>query len=265
MDLHGLDQGRLLSALLAAAACLLALRSPRAGLHRLRTLPHRWRIGGTGRVGRLIRGRKGSPTLGRRVVLGASAGAVACLLIQRLLPSSGWWPFLAWPLLAAAAVAVLGASQPAAMRRRSERLVAEVPQALELMADGLAAGLPLRQACAAVVEAFDGPVAEDVGRVLRFVELGVGEATAWGSLAQHPQLGAAAADLSRSAQSGTELVETLRHHAVAARARRRAALQQSARSVGVRSVLPLMTCFLPAFLLLGIVPTVVSAVLQAFG
>jgi hypothetical protein len=33
----------------------------------------------------------------------------------------------------------------------------------------------------------------------------------------------------------------------------------------VRSVLPLMTCFIPAFLLLGVVPTVVSAVVQAFG
>jgi hypothetical protein len=31
----------------------------------------------------------------------------------------------------------------------------------------------------------------------------------------------------------------------------------------VRSVLPLMTCFLPAFMLLGIVPTVVSAVTAA--
>ena len=36
-------------------------------------------------------------------------------------------------------------------------------------------------------------------------------------------------------------------------------------AVGVRSVLPLMTCFLPAFLLLGVVPTVASAVLHAFG
>jgi pilus assembly protein TadC len=59
-------------------------------------------------------------------------------------------------------------------------------------------------------------------------------------------------------------VAALRSHAAAARERRRAALQQAARAVGVRSVLPLTTCFLPAFLLLGIVPTVASAVLHAF-
>jgi hypothetical protein len=34
-------------------------------------------------------------------------------------------------------------------------------------------------------------------------------------------------------------------------------------SLRVRSVLPLMTCFIPSFMLLGIVPAVVSAVFNA--
>jgi hypothetical protein len=33
----------------------------------------------------------------------------------------------------------------------------------------------------------------------------------------------------------------------------------------VRSVLPMMICFIPSFMLLGIVPAVVSAVFNAFG
>ena len=69
--------------------------------------------------------------------------------------------------------------------------------------------------------------------------------------------------LGRSVESGTLLVTTLRHHAVQARERRQASLQVVARSVGVRSVLPLMTCFIPAFLLLGVVPTVASALSRA--
>ena len=266
MDPSALDPGRLVPAILAGTAWLLALRSPRADLHRLRPKADRFGPGGeSGVLGRLLRGRPGSPTVGRRIILGAAAGAAICLLVQRLLPSSGWWAFAAWPLLVAGSVGVLGAFEPASSQRRAQRLLEEVPQALELMADGLAAGLPLRVACAAVVDVFDGPVAEDLGAVLRSVELGVGEAAAWASLTGHPQLGAAAGDLSRSAESGTELVMALRHHATAARERRHAALQQNARSVGVRSVLPLMTCFLPAFLLLGVVPTVVSAILSAFG
>jgi hypothetical protein len=78
----------------------------------------------------------------------------------------------------------------------------EGPQALELLAACLAAGLPasgqwtahghlaspksrrllIRQpastACAAVVRAFDGPVADDLGRVLAMLQLGVGEVAA---------------------------------------------------------------------------------------
>lgn len=91
------------------------------------------------------------------------------------------------------------------------------------------------------------------------------ETEAWRSLAGHPQLGAAAAELSRSVDSGTFMVEALGRHAVAAREARRTALVVRARSVGVRSVLPLMTCFIPAFLLLGVVPTVVSALVAALG
>jgi len=37
-----------------------------------------------------------------------------------------------------------------------------------------------------------------------------------------------------------------------------------ARRVGVRSVLPLMTCFLPSFLLLGVVPIIGGVVGHLF-
>jgi pilus assembly protein TadC len=57
------------------------------------------------------------------------------------------------------------------------------------------------------------------------------------------------------------LAETLFSHAESARVARQAAIEASAKAVGVRCVLPLVLCFLPAFLLLGIIPTVVSAFL----
>jgi len=95
------------------------------------------------------------------------------------------------------------------------------------------------------------------------VELGVGDAEAWLTLRHHPLWGPAAVDLARSVESGTMMVEVLVHHARDARARRRAAMEIAAKAVGVRSVLPLMTCFLPAFVLVGVIPTVASAVLHA--
>ena len=89
----------------------------------------------------------------------------------------------------------------------------ELPQALELLASRIAAGLPVRTACAAVVQSFDGPVADDLGQVLSLMDLGVADAEAWRILHDHPQLGLVAADLSRSVESGTSMVEGLQHHA----------------------------------------------------
>lgn len=216
----------------------------------------------TSRRGGWLRGRDDAVPLARRVWLGAALGAVAALLGARAGLGAGWASPLA-PLVALAVVVLLGRVEPAAARRRRQVLVLQTPQALELMASCLAAGLPVRGACAVVVDAFDGPVAEDLGRVRASTVLGVADADAWRQLADHAQLGPAAADLARSVESGTLLVATLRHHALQSRGRREAALQVVARSVGVRSVLPLMTCFIPAFLLLGVVPTVASALAHA--
>lgn len=211
---------------------------------------------------RWLSGRPDAVPLARRLGLGVALGAVAALLAQRVgLPPVWAWP--AAPLVAVGVVVGLGRIEPQAARQRRQVLVLQTPQALELMASCLAAGLPVRAACGVVVDAFDGPVAEDLGRVRSSTDLGVPEAQAWLQLADHDQLGPAAADLARSVESGTLLVDTQRHHAVQARARREAALQVVARGVGVRSVLPLMTCFIPAFLLLGVVPTVASALARA--
>jgi pilus assembly protein TadC len=250
-------------ALVAAGSAGLAvflLLDPPAGLRGLTGGP-RGR-GGGGEVSSWLRGRPDALSLRLRLLVGllAIAGIEAALL--RLGGPSPGWAVVPVPLVLAAVVG-LGWLEPAATRRRRHRLVLQTPQALELLAACLAAGSPVRSACRAVVDAFDGPVAEDLGRVNALTALGVGDAEAWRALASHPQLGAAAADLARSVESGTLLVEGLRQHAVSARRQRRAALEVAARGVGVRSVLPLMCCFIPAFVLLGVVPSVASALARA--
>ena len=254
-----------LAALLAGAALLLALPPPGGGLARLRhdsSLAARVRRPLVG----LVAGRPDAAAWPRRAVVSGVAGGAVCLAAQSWLAEAPSWVWWGWPVLAGTGFLVSGWLEPARVQQRRQQLVLEAPQGLELFAACLAAGMPPRHACAAVVQAFgEGPLAEDLGQVLRGVELGVSEAQAWHSLARHPQLGPAAVDLARSADSGTSQVDVLRGHAAAAREQRRAALQQAARAVGVRSVLPLTTCFLPAFLLVGVVPTVASAVLQVFG
>lgn len=247
-----------------ALAVYLALRSPADALHRLTVreepVPTR-----RGAIRRLLSGRPDAPPLPRRIMLSGLAAAAGCFLVARLDTGPGSLTWLALPPVMIATTVGLGWLEPLATRRRHQQLVLQSPQALELLAACLAAGMPVRTACAAVVAAFDGPVAEDLGRVMSATALGVSDAEAWRALRDHPQFGPAAVDLARSVESGTMMVTSLQHHAEVARDRRRAALQVRARAVGVRSVLPLMVCFIPAFMLLGVVPTVVSAVTHALG
>jgi pilus assembly protein TadC len=195
-------------------------------------------------------------------VAALAASAIAISLV-RIGPDLAPIAMISFPLLVLFVIIGLGRVEPARSRRRRRQLLMEAPQALELLASCLAAGLPLRAATAAVVDLYPGPIGEDLGSVLKVVDLGLPEVDAWRTLRGHPVLGGVAMDLARSADSGTVLVDALNQHAKAARQRRHAALQVAARAVGVRSVLPLMACFLPAFLLLGVVPSVVSAIVNA--
>ena len=62
----------------------------------------------------------------------------------------------------------------------------------------------------------------------------------------------------RSAETGTALAESLDRLSADARRDRALALQSRARSVGVQAAGPLGLCFLPAFMLVGVVPTVIG-------
>lgn len=262
----GLGWPAVTAAAFAGLAAAWAVSSPAAQMARVRAEDgahsRRWQGPGQ-RLATWLGGRPDAPAFARRLVASAALGVVLAVTIQSRVG-------LAPPAAAVVAVvtAILGAGllgqlEPASARRRRLRRVADLPQALELMAAALDAGLPLRSSTRAVAAEFEGPVAEDLGLVLTAVDLGVAEGEAWRELSEDDVWRRVALDLARSAESGTMLVHTLRHHAADARAARVAQTQVRARAVGVRSVLPLMVCFMPAFLLIGVVPTVASALERA--
>jgi pilus assembly protein TadC len=209
---------------------------------------------------RWLQGRADAAPLGRRVLWGTTLGLPVSAVLLRAGPQVA---LSVGGVLIVVVTIGLGWLEPASARVLRQRRIADAPQALDLLAACLAAGLPVRSALGAVVEVMDGPLAADLGQVLRLTELGDDDVSAWRTLAGHEQLGPAALDLARSVDTGALLVESLLVHAEVAREERRGQVEAAARRVGVRSVLPLMVCFIPAFLLLGIVPTVASAVLGA--
>jgi pilus assembly protein TadC len=169
-----------------------------------------------------------------------------------------------WSGIVLGAGAAIGADR--ALRRmepasiRSERMSAErdLPLAAELLAAGLRSGAPVDGAVAAVADALGGPLGERLARVARALRLGAGPAEGWahlGALAGADRMTRAAV---RSSTSGAALAGALTRLADDLRADHGAAAEAAARRAGVLIVLPLGLCFLPAFLLAGLVPVIVA-------
>lgn len=152
-----------------------------------------------------------------------------------------------WRARVAASVRGRGGRKDAAVR-------ASVPQVCELLAVCLDAGRPPRTALRVVRGVLSGPVVEELDAVAQRIDLGVDEAQAWAGLGSAPGYAAVARDLARSVHSGVGLSALLRQHARDARRDGESSAQVAARAAGVKAVVPLVVCFLPAFLLVGVVP-----------
>ena len=158
---------------------------------------------------------------------------------------------------------------PGWLRRRTAKgpdaaaLAAELPAALSFLAVCLDAGQPMVAAVDSVARVSPPATRRLLQEVAAQLALGRAGPEAWDGLRGHPVWGRVAADVARSERSGTSLTGVLRMHADDGRQESRDAAVKSARTVGVRSVIPLMVCFLTAFFLIGVVP-IVAGLLTSF-
>lgn len=168
--------------------------------------------------------------------------------------------------LAGAAVCVrtLRRAEPKAHRRRRERITTDLPPAVDLLAACLAGGMTWHDSVEAVAEAIGGPLGEELRAVAVQVRLGAEPAAAWLAAAREPVLAPLARAVARAAGSGSSLAPTLRRLAEDRRRESGAAAAARARAAGIKAVAPLGLCFLPAFVLLGIVPAVAGIAASMF-
>jgi pilus assembly protein TadC len=142
-------------------------------------------------------------------------------------------------------------------RRRSTDAEVDVPLVSDLLASCLAAGASVPAALRAAAEA--APTGRE--RCLQVAERllhGAPPEEAWATWLERPSLAPVARVLLRSAGTGAATTGEIRRAAERARTLRRAELARRAQRAGVWAVLPLGLCFLPAFVLVGVVPFALS-------
>jgi Flp pilus assembly protein TadB len=163
------------------------------------------------------------------LLLAAGVGAAAQLFLPRLVPPPG---------------------RPAPVP------AVDLPPVLDLLAACLAAGAPLRSALAVVGEAVPPPLGPLLRTAAGALALGSAPAAAFAGLSGNAGLERLADVLARAAATGTAPADQLTALAQDTRRAAQDSARAAARRAGVLVVLPLGLCFLPAFVLLGVVPVV---------
>ncbi len=246
---------------LLAGASLLAAGSSRSGfarsrMHALRTAP------GSAQV-------PSAPSQSRPVARGFPARALVVLAVLVALAAvAGDGADAGVVLSAVAAAGALGwlsRRSGSVDRRRRAALAAELPATADLLAMCLRAGAIPSDALDAVAGSTGGPLAERLRQVAGALRVGATPAEAWGVCAADDPLAPMARAFIRSDASGAPVAETLTAVADEGRRVARWTAEAAARRAGVHAVGPLAVCFLPAFVLTGVVPVILAVAAEVLG
>jgi pilus assembly protein TadC len=208
------------------------------------------------RLGRLLPA-PASPTAprgARETRLRWAAGVLAGLASAWLVGGPLGWA--AGALVAVGCVRILSRLEPRAVRQRRARIVAELPMTIDLLSACLRGGGAWHESVEAVAEAVGGPLGTELARVAARIRLGADPVQEWLSLANEPVLAPLGRTAARATGGGAPVAATLTRLARDQRRTARTAASTRAQTAGVRAVAPLGLCFLPAFVVLGIVPAV---------
>jgi tight adherence protein C len=194
---------------------------------------------------------------GEIVGLKVAAGALTMLVIA--VPAG----VVLTALLGAAAFRTPDIVIARAARRRRSVADREIPVLLDLLSVATSGGLPAQLAFRRSVEAAEGPLSDELRPVLNATDLGGRWRDELRTVSERldlPDLRRLVGTLGRSDVLGSPLNEELARLAGDVRERRRAKATERARAAPVKMLFPLVFLVLPAFLLLTVVPVLVTTV-----
>ncbi len=152
----------------------------------------------------------------------------------------------------------LGRLEPPSVARDRAVVERDLPLTVDLLAACAESGLPLESTLAPIARAVGGPVGARLRDISARLVLGADPIHEWSRLAEDGTFSGLGAAMLRAHRSGAPLADVLGRLAAERRRERRVQLQATARAVGVKVAAPLAACFLPAFMLIGVVPTIVG-------
>lgn len=147
------------------------------------------------------------------------------------------------------------------LARRREQAAMALPDSVDLLAVCTHAGLNLALSLKRVAARSRGVLGQELTRTLEEIELGVPRQIALQSLAKRNpdgDLEALVGVLENAERFGTEVSSSLESFSQEVRSRRRRSAEEQARRAPIKILFPLVFLVLPAFVLLSVVPLMLS-------
>ena len=201
-------------------------------------------------------GRRITPTgfLAAKGVL-AATGALVGLLVSSMAGSATGLIFL----VGLAAAGFFGPDYFVSLkaRGRRERIRADLPDALDLLAVSVEAGLGFDGAIAKITEHMEGPLADEFGLTLGEMRIGESRQDALKRMADRvdaPELSSFTRAIIQADQLGTSLGRILRVQAADSRLRRQAAAEEKAMKAPIKMLFPTVLFIFPSIFLVILGP-----------
>jgi tight adherence protein C len=147
-----------------------------------------------------------------------------------------------------------------AVRTRRDQIRRALPDTLDLLTINVEAGLSFNAALSQVARNTDGPLAEELFRVLQEMQIGLGRAAALKALAERtnvPELRSFVLAMVQADSFGIPIANVLRVQSREIRIKRSQQIEEKAQKVPVKILFPLILCILPTLFIVVVGPAAV--------
>ena len=180
---------------------------------------------------------------------------------------------LRWTLIITLVLAALGWFGPTMWiyqvgYDRTERLRAELPDAIDLLTISVEAGLAFDAALAQVARNTEGPLGQEFFRVLQEMQIGTGRIDALRALSERTDLEELRVFVGAMVQAegfGIPVANVLRVQSREMRVKRRQRAEEKAQKVPVKILFPLIFCIMPALFIVVLGPAAIQMLQQFRG
>jgi tight adherence protein C len=193
-------------------------------------------------------------------VLGAVVGLVGGLIFSLMISSP------AMKIIIIIGATVVGFFAPnlylyQRTHERSERLQRDLPDAIDLLTISVESGLGFDAAVQQVARNTEGPLADELSRVLREMQIGQGRSDALRALGERTNVTDVRTFVGAMVQAdsfGIPVAQVLRVQSAEIRVKRRQRAEEKAQQVPVKITIPLIFCILPTLFIAVMGPAVLS-------